>query len=619
MSLSRLARPLPLGSLVLALSLSLPGCAARSTGVAFELDATRTALDAQMDQTAALEAELDQATLPVIGSAPPVPEEEEPIEAPAEEAPEPVVVESAEDESGAVVEVVGPEDPLAAMLSPGKPAAAAPVAADAHMLIMMDRIARSLEQQTLLNVMEARLSDKQRMIDGLAERVGGVALPVAGADMTALQQEQAALKDALAQRDAAAAKARLAAEEAEKKAAEDARWGALLGRISALEGDPAAAAGDAAATPPATPGAAEPGAAPAAEADPALVALKAELAALKAENEARAAAEQKKRDDAEAAKKAQDAQAERDALDARFAQLQAQQAELLRQLQDDSRKDDRFFRRVFRRQEPQPASPAPAAMATAEPSSEPAMSARELEQAVAAAVARALANPAPAGPEEEDPEVAEEREELSNQIESLMLRIDGLARDDGAASAASAAEVSRMEAELAGLQAREAELAQTRSELNTLKERDAAKQKRMETLLKPIMDSGLEVVVGTGEARVMLPSDVLFASGQATLSPKGKETVARVGRVLARADGLSVEVEGHTDSVPVRGRYASNWDLGFARARDVLEALRGAGVPVERLKATSYGDTRPVADNGTADGRSANRRIALVVRLADAS
>ncbi len=135
-------------------------------------------------------------------------------------------------------------------------------------------------------------------------------------------------------------------------------------------------------------------------------------------------------------------------------------------------------------------------------------------------------------------------------------------------------------------------------------------------LLQPVIASGLAVEIRAEDARIKLPSDVLFASGQFKLSTIGRDTVARVGRVLASSPGLQVEVEGHTDSQPIRG--STNWDLGFARARGVLEGLIGAGLPIERVKATSYGDSSPISDNRTPEGRAANRRIELIVRLPEA-
>lgn len=60
-------------------------------------------------------------------------------------------------------------------------------------------------------------------------------------------------------------------------------------------------------------------------------------------------------------------------------------------------------------------------------------------------------------------------------------------------------------------------------------------------------------------------------------------------------------------------RFPSNWELSGARAIAVLRHLQELGVPAARLRAIGYADTRPLGDNATAEGRAANRRVALVL------
>src|SRR5690606_15723387 len=69
------------------------------------------------------------------------------------------------------------------------------------------------------------------------------------------------------------------------------------------------------------------------------------------------------------------------------------------------------------------------------------------------------------------------------------------------------------------------------------------------------------------------------------------------------------------DSVPVRSnaRYPSNWELSSARAGSVVRYLQANGIAKEHLKAVGYADSRPIAGNGTAEGRARNRRVELLV------
>jgi chemotaxis protein MotB len=116
---------------------------------------------------------------------------------------------------------------------------------------------------------------------------------------------------------------------------------------------------------------------------------------------------------------------------------------------------------------------------------------------------------------------------------------------------------------------------------------------------------------------VTIVSDkVLFEPGQAELRAEGREVVDKLAAAIGRLPN-KLAVEGHTDNVPISGRYASNWELSTARATSVLrELIERHGITPARLSAAGYADERPVADNDTPEGRGANRRVELVV-LAD--
>jgi len=116
---------------------------------------------------------------------------------------------------------------------------------------------------------------------------------------------------------------------------------------------------------------------------------------------------------------------------------------------------------------------------------------------------------------------------------------------------------------------------------------------------------------------VTIVSDkVLFEPGQAELRPEGRDVVDKLAAAIGRLPN-KLAVEGHTDNVPISGRYASNWELSTARATTVLrELIERHGIAPARLSAAGYADERPVASNDTPEGRGANRRVELVV-LAD--
>jgi chemotaxis protein MotB len=148
-------------------------------------------------------------------------------------------------------------------------------------------------------------------------------------------------------------------------------------------------------------------------------------------------------------------------------------------------------------------------------------------------------------------------------------------------------------------------------------------------LLKRKLDEltkfGLSVSVRKNRIVIQLPGDVLFDSGRETLKSEGKEILLRVAEVVRNDKGLSsrtYQVAGHTDNQPFSGIFKDNWGLSSMRAREVLVFLSspaatgtagGGGLDPSNWSAVGYGDTDPVADNATPDGRKQNRRVELVV------
>jgi len=88
----------------------------------------------------------------------------------------------------------------------------------------------------------------------------------------------------------------------------------------------------------------------------------------------------------------------------------------------------------------------------------------------------------------------------------------------------------------------------------------------------------------------------------------------KIAALLAAHPKLKIHVIGHTDNVPIRNRFASNWELSTARALAAVHFLtEKAGVDPRRVGAVGYGEYRPLADNSTPEGRAKNRRIAITI------
>ncbi len=112
---------------------------------------------------------------------------------------------------------------------------------------------------------------------------------------------------------------------------------------------------------------------------------------------------------------------------------------------------------------------------------------------------------------------------------------------------------------------------------------------------------------------VTLSNDaVKFGFNQATLTDEAKNVLDDLaGKMKGMNRGLYVEIQGHTDSI---GDEAYNMKLGLKRAETVMRYMHEVqGIPLHVMSVVSYGESKPVADNNTKDGRSQNRRVVIRV------
>ncbi len=110
---------------------------------------------------------------------------------------------------------------------------------------------------------------------------------------------------------------------------------------------------------------------------------------------------------------------------------------------------------------------------------------------------------------------------------------------------------------------------------------------------------------------VALPSGILFDVNKDAVKPEAKASLAKAAEILVKYPDTYITVEGHTDST---GSAQLNQDLSERRATRVRDVLTQDGVPAERLAVKGYGPSDPIADNATAEGRQANRRVQLEIR-----
>lgn len=111
----------------------------------------------------------------------------------------------------------------------------------------------------------------------------------------------------------------------------------------------------------------------------------------------------------------------------------------------------------------------------------------------------------------------------------------------------------------------------------------------------------------------LVADELFFAQGSATLTPTAGQVLDLAAPTLVSLQE-SISVEGHANTIPISGRYATNWELSSDRATQVLRHLvESDGMPGPRIQAVGYGDTRPLVQGGGDDAMTANRRVDMVI------
>jgi chemotaxis protein MotB len=133
--------------------------------------------------------------------------------------------------------------------------------------------------------------------------------------------------------------------------------------------------------------------------------------------------------------------------------------------------------------------------------------------------------------------------------------------------------------------------------------------------LQEQIDQGLiEVEQREGSVFISVGAGGAFPSGTADLTADAQDILDRIA-LTAMSPDSQITVTGHTDDIPIsNGKFRDNWDLAAGRAASVVQAIEETGlVSGSRMSAVSKGETDPVADNVTVDGREENRRIEIEI------
>ena len=166
------------------------------------------------------------------------------------------------------------------------------------------------------------------------------------------------------------------------------------------------------------------------------------------------------------------------------------------------------------------------------------------------------------------------------------------------------------------LEARSVRVAELESIINKKDSMVTALKQRISKALIGLEGEGLTVVQKNGKVYVSLEEDLLFASGKYVVGSAGVSALNKLATALAGQKDLEILVEGHTDSIPLSRKSAvkDNWDLSVLRATAVVKVLMSnPNLNPTQLTAAGRGEYMPFKSNATPEGRSANRRIEIIL------
>ncbi|MCM1100909.1 MAG: flagellar motor protein MotB [Clostridium sp.] len=150
-------------------------------------------------------------------------------------------------------------------------------------------------------------------------------------------------------------------------------------------------------------------------------------------------------------------------------------------------------------------------------------------------------------------------------------------------------------------------------EAQQLKDNEELAEMVAESVAEDRLTDQIDITFTAQYVQLTMKGALLFDSGSAELRQESYDILDKVGTVLERYASGTIEIEGHTDNVPISSReYASNEELSSARALSVFYYLEdNTLLDMSRIRHAGMGERIPIADNSTAEGRSRNRRVEI--------
>ncbi len=203
---------------------------------------------------------------------------------------------------------------------------------------------------------------------------------------------------------------------------------------------------------------------------------------------------------------------------------------------------------------------------------------------------------------------------LNSNIEKLNKDIADLNNQNGQLGQRSASQQNQLNKTREELEKEQRRLQQLQALLEEQRNQSRLLKDKMAEALKGFNSNELTVIQKNGKVYVSLSENLLFPSGSAEVNPKGVDALSKLAAVLNLNADVAVNIEGHTDSIPIKGRYKDNWDLSTARSNAIVRILvDNYKVDPVRVIASGHSYYDPVDSNMSAEGRARNRRTEIIL------
>ena len=164
------------------------------------------------------------------------------------------------------------------------------------------------------------------------------------------------------------------------------------------------------------------------------------------------------------------------------------------------------------------------------------------------------------------------------------------------------------------LEAKQERLRQLQALIDKQSAQTEALRMKMAQALGNFTSDQLSVFTKNGKVYVSLSEKLLFPSGSAVVNQEGKDALQKVAEALNENKDINVNIEGHTDSIPIRLKFEDNWALSVARSTAIVRLLTTTyNMDPVRITASGRSQYEPVADNSTPEGRAKNRRTEIIL------